>query len=94
MFAVIHGERHECARAEKGAKHVSLFDAAGDCIARFDGISDFAGYLVEGGEWTEVGPPAGGGDLEERVTTLEEQIGEIIPAQIEALGILGVTMDE
>lgn len=94
MFVIANGERLECVRAERGGMHIALFDEQGASVARFDGISDFSGYEIEGGEWTEADTPTGGGGLEGRVTVLEEQIGEIIPAQIEALGILGVTMDE
>lgn len=53
MKAIIHGVEYECAKAIKGNDFVELFDASCRKIASFNGISDFGGYALDGGDWTE-----------------------------------------
>ena len=56
MIVTVYGEAFECARAEKGADSVTLYDASGNAIAAFSGISDFTGYEIAGGEWSAGAP--------------------------------------
>lgn len=51
MIVTTYGEQFECAKAIKGNSYIQLFDEAGNCIASFNGISDFSGYEIMGGEW-------------------------------------------
>lgn len=53
MKAIIHGVEYECAKAIKGNDFVELYDASGGNIASFNGISDFSGYALDGGDWEE-----------------------------------------
>lgn len=69
MKAIIHGVEYECAKAIKGDDFVELYDASGGKIASFNGISDFSGYALDGGDWTEPQPTT-----EQRVSDLEEQL--------------------
>ena len=55
MKLLFLGEEITCARAEKGADWIKIYDEGGGCLGAFSGISDFAGYALEGGEF-EVPP--------------------------------------
>jgi len=48
---------YEGARAVKGENYIHLYDATGIKIASFDGISDFSGYKLLEGEWSEPDKP-------------------------------------
>lgn len=52
MIVTAYGEQFECAKAVKGDQYIHLFDDAGRCVASFDGIVDFSGYEISGGDWT------------------------------------------
>lgn len=69
MKAIIHGVEYECAKAIKGDDFVELYDTSDRKIASFNGISDFSGYALDGGDWTEPKPIA-----EDRILVLEEQL--------------------
>ncbi len=51
MIVTAYNEQIQCTKAIKGDDYIRLLDAQGNCIASFDGISDFWGYSVNGGEW-------------------------------------------
>lgn len=68
MIVQFLNENYECAKAVKGADYIHLFDANGNCIASFDGISDFSLFTIDGGEWTTPEPTQ-----EERIAELEAQ---------------------
>ena len=53
MFIYAYGEPFECSKATKGPDYIILDDGMG---AAFYGISDFSGYTVEDGEWSEPEP--------------------------------------
>lgn len=50
-------EQFECTIAVKGSDYIRLYtdEAMTQEIASFGGISDFSGYTLEGGDWTN--PP-------------------------------------
>lgn len=50
MKVIAYGEKYPCTRAVKTEKSIKLYDGE-NCIVSFDGISNFDGYSVEGGEW-------------------------------------------
>lgn len=50
MKVYAHNETYECKKATKGPDYIILDDGMG---AAFYGISDFNGYVLEGGEWSE-----------------------------------------
>jgi hypothetical protein len=50
MKAVASGIEIQCTKAVKGADYIRLYDGE-NLIASFDGISDFGGYTIDGGEW-------------------------------------------
>lgn len=45
------GESYECTTALKGSNYIHLLDDMGCMIASFDGVSDFSGFEISGGEW-------------------------------------------
>ena len=45
-------ESYECAVAFNGADYIHLVDANGDMVASFDGVTDFSGFTISGGNWT------------------------------------------
>ena len=45
------GESYECTAALKGSEYIRLLDSAGCMVASFEGISDFSGFEISGGEW-------------------------------------------
>ena len=46
---------YECTKAVKGDNYITLYD--GDrAIVTFAGISDFSGYTIEGGDWSDPEP--------------------------------------
>ncbi|WMJ83414.1 DUF4376 domain-containing protein [Oscillospiraceae bacterium LTW-04] len=53
MKMTAYGAQFECAKAVKGDRDIYLFDSGGNCIASFEGISDFSCYAISGGEWSE-----------------------------------------
>lgn len=52
MQVKIYGEIYECDKAVKGADFVKLIKG-GVSIAEFSGISNFDGYKIIEGEWSE-----------------------------------------
>ena len=50
-----HEECYECTKAVKGPDYIRLYDGE-SVICTFSGISDFSGYGIEGGEWTDPEP--------------------------------------
>lgn len=55
MKAIICGQEFPCDKAVRGDGYVRLYD--GDaCVASFDGVSDFTGFSIEGGEWSSPEP--------------------------------------
>lgn len=48
---IFNGEEIECTKAIKGTDFIQVFDGE-NVIAEFSGISDFAGYTLEGGEFS------------------------------------------
>lgn len=47
----LYGEAYSCARAQKGADFVRLLDENNDILFFADGITNFAPYVLSGGEW-------------------------------------------
>ena len=60
MILHIYNEAYPCAKAERGADYIRLYDENGACVLLCGGISDFSGYALEGGEWSAPEPAAGG----------------------------------
>lgn len=56
MKVIVYGEEFSCVRAVKGGDYVELYDAGGTCFASFAGVSDFSGYRVEDGAWSDPEP--------------------------------------
>ena len=50
------GESYECSVALKGANYIHLLDVNGRMIAAFDGVSNFSGFSISGGNWTVPAP--------------------------------------
>ena len=50
---------YEADKAIKGPDYVHLVDASGNITASFEGISDFSGYELLEGEWSEPEPTKG-----------------------------------
>ena len=69
MTIKIYGTDYTCEKAVKGTDFVHLYNSSGNLIGSFSGISDFSGYVLKDGEWTESQPTA-----EQRVSDLEEQL--------------------
>lgn len=46
-----NGETYSCSRAVKGSDFVRLYNDKGICTVAFEGISDFDGYEISGGDW-------------------------------------------
>ena len=42
-----------CARAEKSADFVKVYDESGVCIFEATGVTDFSSYSLDDGEWSE-----------------------------------------
>ena len=45
------GESYECITALKGSDYIRLLDSVGCMVASFEGVSDFSGFEISGGEW-------------------------------------------
>lgn len=43
----------DCAVAIKGNDYIHLLDETGTMVARFDGITDFSGFTLENGSYTD-----------------------------------------
>ena len=56
MKVIAFGEEFLCARAVKGKDYVELYGGDGTCLASFSGVSDFSGYRIEGGAWSDPVP--------------------------------------
>ena len=50
---------YEADKAIKGPDYVHLLDTSGNITASFEGISDFSGYELLEGEWSEPEPTKG-----------------------------------
>ena len=72
MIVTANGERIECDKAIKGENFIELY-MDGAKIASFQGISDFSGYSIEGGEW-EIPLPS----QQERLEALELAMLEMV----------------
>ena len=53
MIIKIYGTDYTCEKAVKGTDFVHLYDSSENLIGSFSGISDFSGYVLKDGEWTE-----------------------------------------
>ena len=54
MAIVTHGgASYSCATAIKGSNYVRLVDSNGVLVASFEGVSDFTGFSISGGSWTD-----------------------------------------
>ena len=53
MIIKIYGTDYTCEKAVKGTDFVNLYDSSDNLIGSFSGISDFSGYVLKDGEWTE-----------------------------------------
>lgn len=53
MVMTVYGQEISCARAEKGTDFVRACDAAGNCIFEANKITNFDGYQLTGGAWSE-----------------------------------------
>ena len=49
----IYGEEYTAYKAIKGKDFVKLYDETGICFGSFEGISDFTGYEIIEGAWSE-----------------------------------------
>lgn len=57
MATVKHmGVEYPCSTALKGDDYVHLLNANGKIIVAFDGVSDFSGFTITGGEWVSPTP--------------------------------------
>ena len=72
MIVTVNGERIECDKAIKGENFIELY-MGGAKIASFEGISDFSGYSIEGGEWETPLP-----SQQERLEALEMAMLEMV----------------
>ena len=63
-------------KAVKGSDYIRLYDAAGNETASFTGVSDFSGYELLEGEWSEP-EQVQSGDYEGRIATLESENEEL-----------------
>lgn len=45
------GVEYPCSKAVKGDDYVHLVNANGKLIVAFDGVSDFSGFTITGGNW-------------------------------------------
>jgi hypothetical protein len=52
MTVTVYDEQYQCNTAVKGESYVRLYDDNGICFISFNGISNFTGYEINGGEWT------------------------------------------
>lgn len=53
MQVTAYNETYSCAKAEKGENYVRLYDARGNIIASFDGITSFDAFSLNGDTWKE-----------------------------------------
>lgn len=44
-------ETYECTTALKGSDYIHLLDSDEGMVASFDGVTDFSGFEISGGEW-------------------------------------------
>lgn len=56
MTIKIYGTDYTCEKAVKGIDFVHLYDSSENLIGSFSGISDFSGYVLKDGDWTEPEP--------------------------------------
>ena len=49
----VYGQEIACARAEKGTDCVRAYNVAGMCIFEAAKVTDFSGYSLSGGAWSE-----------------------------------------
>lgn len=76
------GQEYPCARAVKdeAAGTVRAYDGAGTPVFQAGKVTDFSGYVLEGGDWSEPLPPAEEDldamlvDHEYRLTLLELEV--------------------
>lgn len=68
-----YGVDYQCAKAVKGDDYIYLFDNGGQCIASFEGITDFTAYQIIGGSWVNSKQ-----SNDERIAALEDAITELM----------------
>ena len=66
---------YEGDKAVKGPDYIRLYDAAGNEIASFASISDFSGYELLEGEWSE--PDELPASVEERLAVVENMLNRV-----------------
>ena len=49
-----NGKTYSCATALKGPDYVHLIQSSGKLFVAFDGVTDFSGFTLTGGSWTNV----------------------------------------
>lgn len=57
MILKVNGQEYPCSKAEKSTDAIKLYDEAENTIIEFSGISNFDGYILEGGEFEKPQPP-------------------------------------
>lgn len=50
---IAYNQAFECSKAVKGADYIKVYDANHLLIAEFSGITNFDGYSLENGEFSE-----------------------------------------
>lgn len=80
MKIEIYGELIECGSVIKGKDSITVLDENGGVICEASGISDFSGYVMIEGEWTEEQPEP---TDKERIAALEEQVAQADETAIE-----------
>lgn len=76
MKIKINGEIYECTKAVKGKDFVELFDKENNIIADFSGISDFTGYEIIEGNWSEA-PKTNEQILAEQLLSVQVELAKI-----------------
>ena len=69
----VYGQEIACARAEKGTDCVRAYNVAGMCIFEAAKVTDFSGYSLSGGAWSEAEPTDA-----ERIEELETLVAQLL----------------
>lgn len=56
IIVIAFGVDYSCEKAVKGPDYIRLYDAVGNNIVSFEGVSDFAPYIISGGDWAAPEP--------------------------------------
>lgn len=73
MVMMVYGQEIPCQRVKKGADFVRAYNAGGACVFEATKITDFSGYSLTGGAWSEAEPTDG-----ERIEELEMLIAALL----------------